>query len=258
MHAGKTKILTNELEGSRSLNVSGKSIDILAPEESTMYLGRRFSLHNLHDTEIDNRIQQAWRKFWAHKSELCGKGYRLKDRLRLFNSVVTASVLYSCGTWTMTKERTRKLRTAQRMMLRKIVNTKRKLITDTDGSSSSSTSSECSNAEEDEDTILEPWVDWIKRATRVAEVQAELAGIPDWATERIRRKYRMAGHFSRRDDGRWATKVLYWIPVGGTRRRGHPEQRWTDEFDKFFCKMFEGRPGEWREVAEDRAAWKIV
>ena len=50
--------------------------------------------------------------------------------------------------------------------------------------------------------------------------------------------------------------VVHWIPVGGTRKRGHPEQRWTDEIDKFFFKMFEAGPGEWRELAQDRAAWK--
>jgi hypothetical protein len=154
MHAGKTKILTNQTSGGGSLNASGNYIDILAPEESTMYLGRRFSLFSLHETELDNRIKQAWRKFWAHKSELCGKAYRLKDRLRLFNSVVTPSVLYSCGTWTMTTERMRRLRTAQRMMLRKIIGTKRKLITDANDSSSSSTSSGGSSAEDD--TVLEP------------------------------------------------------------------------------------------------------
>jgi hypothetical protein len=256
MHARKTMILTNQTGGSKCLNAAGTCIDILAPEESTMYLGRKFSLHRLHDTEVDNRIQQAWRKYWAHRTELCGKGYRLKDRLRLFNAVVTPSVLYSCGTWTMTTERTRRLRTAQRMMLRKVINTKRKLITEITASSSSGTSSECSYTQKDDDTLLEPWVDWIKRAARVAEAQTEMAGIPDWAGEQLRRKYRMAGHFSRREDNRWATKVLYWVPEGGTRRRGHPEQRWTDDIDNFFNKLLEATPGEWRDIADDPAAWK--
>lgn len=90
----------------------------------------------------------------------------------------------------------------------------------------------------------------------MAEVQAELVAVPDWATELIRRKYRMVGHISRRDDGRWATKVLYWILIGGTRRRGRPEQRWTDYVDKLFGTMFEARPCVSREVAEDRTGWK--
>ena len=141
------------------------------------------------------------------------------------------------------------------------MSTKRKLVTEIEGWSSSSSSSRNSHADDDDDDdrdkMLEPWVDWIKRATRVAEAQAELAGIPDWATEQMRRKYRLAGHVSRRDDGRWATKVLYWSPEGGTRGRGHPEQRWTDDFDKFFGRMLGAGMGEWREVAEDRDAWKL-
>jgi hypothetical protein len=262
MHTGKTKVLTNQIAAGKLLRFSGKSIDILAPEESTMYLGRRFSLHSLHDTELDNRIQQAWRKFWAHKSELCGVGFRLKDRLRLFDSIITASVLYSCGTWTMTVERARKLRTAQRTMLRKIINTKRKLITDTDGSFSSTCSSAGSHVNEDADedaddgAKLEPWVEWIKRATRLAEVRADLGGIPDWVTEQTRRKYRLAGHVSRRNDGRWSAKVLCWSPEGGTRKRGRPERRWTDEFDTFFGALLQTRPGQWREIAADRETWK--
>ena len=91
----------------------------------------------------------------------------------------------------------------------------------------------------------------------MAEVQAEVAGTPDWATEQIRRKYQMAGHFSRRDDSRWTTKVLYWIPEGGTRKRGHPERRWTDDLDKFFGQMVEAGTGEWRALADDRGAWKL-
>ena len=66
----------------------------------------------------------------------------------------------------------------------------------------------------------------------------------------------MAGHFSRCEDNRWATKVLYWVPEGGTRRRGYPEQRWTDDIDNFCNKLLEATPGEWTDFAGDRAAWK--
>ena len=62
-----------------------------------------------------------WAKFMSHKKELCGRCYPLRDRLKLFNATVTPTVLYGCGSWTMTKEREQQLRTAQRKMLRWIV-----------------------------------------------------------------------------------------------------------------------------------------
>ena len=53
----------------------------------------------------------------AHKRELCGSHYSLRDRLRLFGATITSSVLYGSSTWAMTAERERKLRTTQRKML---------------------------------------------------------------------------------------------------------------------------------------------
>ena len=44
--------------------------------------------------------------------------YPLRKRLRLFGATVSRSFLYAAGTWTLTEERARKIRTAQRRMLR--------------------------------------------------------------------------------------------------------------------------------------------
>ena len=44
--------------------------------------------------------------------------YSVRDRYKLFNACVAESVLYSCRSWTITEERAKKLRTAQRKMLR--------------------------------------------------------------------------------------------------------------------------------------------
>ena len=68
----------------------------------------------------DNRISKARGKFWTYKKELCGPHYRLGARLRLFDAVVTSTVLYACGCWTMTVAREAQLRGAQRKMLRKV------------------------------------------------------------------------------------------------------------------------------------------
>jgi hypothetical protein len=111
---GKTKILCNLEDesrgGSNYVEMSGHKLDILKLDESTMYLGRALTFGSFHDTEIQNRINRGWAKFHTFKKELCGRCFPLSDRLRLFEATVTPSVLYGCGSWTMTKEREQSLR----------------------------------------------------------------------------------------------------------------------------------------------------
>eukprot|EP00973_Karenia_brevis_P033246 4586825-Karenia_brevis.AAC.1 len=74
---------------------------MLATTDNTEYLGRRLCLGSLHTSEIDSRLEKAWKKFFAWKSDLC-------------------------GTWTLTAERERKIRSVQRRMLRWILGTGRR------------------------------------------------------------------------------------------------------------------------------------
>ena len=58
--------------------------------------------------------------------ELTSKAYRLCHRLRLFNMVITPTMTYASGTWTRSQTHERMIKTAQRKMLRLIVETNRK------------------------------------------------------------------------------------------------------------------------------------
>lgn len=129
LHSGKTKILRMDKSLRHStafMEVAGMKIEVLPRDSSTMYLGRLLSVDNLHDEEIDHRLAKAWKSFFAHKGQLCNRSFRLRDRLRLFESVVTSTALYGSGCWTMTQSREIKLRTQQRKMLRWIVGAGRK------------------------------------------------------------------------------------------------------------------------------------
>ena len=68
--------------------------------------------------ELDNRIAAAWGSFHEHKSELCSKHYSLKDRVKLFEAVVTPTALYGASTWTLKLDMVKQLKTAWRKMLR--------------------------------------------------------------------------------------------------------------------------------------------
>jgi hypothetical protein len=136
MHMGKTKVLSNvedeDREGTSYINIGGSQVEILPLMGSSMYLGRLLCLGALHDEEVRHRIRRGWAKFHQFKKELCGRNFPLVHRLRLFEAVVTPSVLYGCGTWTMNKDRERSLRTAQRQMMRTMVKVGRRTFTKTE------------------------------------------------------------------------------------------------------------------------------
>ena len=200
VHMGKSKVMHNG-KGAESrcssIEVQGKKLDIV---DAVEYLGRKHSFQKMHETELDHRISKAWGKFITQKSELCSKHYRLRDRLRLFESTVTATVLYGSGSWTMTAELERKLRSTQRKMLRWMMGGgRRKTVTGDEKVCEDSESDQTSDRdheeelEDDEDNEelfndgLETWVEWIQRTTQVAEESLKQAGIDDWVNGQMRR-----------------------------------------------------------------------
>jgi hypothetical protein len=205
LHLGKTKILTNAQGRKQShakfARVGDNQIEILAPSEPTKYLGRALAFMDFHDREIKHRISAGWAKFTSYKKELCDRGIPLERRLRLFNSVVTPTVMYGSGSWTMTREREQRMRVARRRMIRKIVQVPRA---------------------KDEDGTLEDWVSYFRRSTHEADKMSNAAGVTDWEVEQRRRKWRWAGHVARMTDRRWTWVLLMWVPTGA-RRVGKPK-----------------------------------
>ena len=128
VHLGKTSIMSNVMSEDelKRVKVRGDEVEVLVAGQTSMYLGRSFSLKDTDDTELRHRISRGWAKFGAYRSELTNKKYSLFARMRLFNAVVTPSVLYGCGSWTMTRSREQLLRSVQRKMMRSILGKGRK------------------------------------------------------------------------------------------------------------------------------------
>ena len=111
---------------------------------------------------------------------------------------------------------------------------------------------------------MEPWHEWVQRVTRVALEEMEKAHVEDWATAARRCIWTLAGHMSRRHDGRWSAQMLEWTPQGDGRSVGKPLKRWSDDI----VRVTEARapeevtgqlgPNAWRVLAEDREAWKSL
>ena len=244
VHMDKTKVLWNgvgQATAETRLDIDGKQFEILGSDSSTMYLGRMLCLRNdiTHDVELKKRMAKGWAKFAVYREELTNPHYSLKQRMQIFTSVIQPCILYGCVSWTMTAQRTAKLQTTQRRMMRKILDTKRRRQTERDGSE-----------------VLETYVDWIRRATRRVEEVMSQYGVPDWVEESRRRKFRWAGKVFRRTDGRWTTQVLK-SPSTGSRRSGRPINRWSLTLDKFFDEVSEamGTNVDWKTIATDEDSW---
>ena len=250
---------------------------------SIAYLGRCLCFQNFMDVELDHRIGRGWAKFGVYKGELCDRRYSLVHRIRLFNAVVTPTILYGCGSWTLSVGARRRLRAAQRRMIRKMLGVRRgrravaeegepdgegEGSSSVGGSSSSSSTTSVSkgggqsgetdeeeDGEDDEEQDVEKqketWVEWMVRTAGLVDGALQRAKVPDWVEEQKRRKWRWAGHVARREDGRWSRRLMDWVPTKGGRRIGRPAVRWEDDLNKF------GRAigADWRMLAQDRGSW---
>ena len=144
----------------------------------------------------------------------------------------------------MIADRERLLRGTQRRMLRWMLGlfrgrpaNHREADTDSSSNSSSTSSSDFPEPEEEgeendgktgEETTC---VNWIKRATHIAEAHLRRASVCGWVEAQRRRQWRLAGYTSRRTDR--SVIVLRWQPPCSNRGLGHPVKRCTTELDVF-------------------------
>ena len=127
IHPDKTKILTNQdRTKTKEITVDNIKIEVLAKGDSARCLGQKITFEEQETEEIKNRLKAAWAAFHKYRQELTSKDYRLCHRLRLFGMVITPTLTYASGTWTLTLKHEKMIKTAQRKMLRLIVQTKRR------------------------------------------------------------------------------------------------------------------------------------
>ena len=273
LHPEKTKIIssTNREHRPRQkfVRVGDMKIEVLPRDGKIKYLGRQITFENATVVELSNRIKAAWAKFMQFKHELTKKTYSLSDRLRLFESVVTPTVLYGSETWTLTAEMARLLKTTQRRMLRMILGQGRRRIQrargDTnEGQNSGDSDDDVDDAQDHEEDVLEPWVDWIRRVTHNVEGSLQRLKIRTWNEQARKRKWRFAAElYSGNGQQKWTHTALQWNPqlhsdaLRPTARRKptRPNLRWTDELQNFIKRCL--RPGqEWNDVCSDPDFWR--
>ena len=84
------------------------------------------SFEQQETTDMTHRIRVAWASVAKHRQKLTSRSYHPHHRLRLFNAVIMPSLLYGAGTWTLTLEHERMIRSTRRKMLLLIIQTRRR------------------------------------------------------------------------------------------------------------------------------------
>ena len=130
IHPEKTNILSNQSSKKRKeVVISNIKVEVLLVHECAKYLKETTTFQQQETTEIRSRIRAAWASFCRYKQELTSRSYPLQHLSRLFSMVIFPTLGYACGTWTLTKEHERMIRSTQRKMLRLIEQTRRKYKT---------------------------------------------------------------------------------------------------------------------------------
>jgi hypothetical protein len=241
LHPSKCKAQTNAADCQHRGEViltEGFAVEVLEADANLSLLGTVLSLTDCTKHEIDHRIGSGWRMFWGMKALLLNQKVSVNRRLRLFDSTVGSSVTWCCESWTPRADERRKLETARRSMLRKIVGTRR--------------------------APTEEWVEWIIRATHKALELSTRAGVREWGAFHHARKWMWAGHVARSCADGWLYRVTVWRDSAwqrltedmGLQRDVRPSRRrwmkWEDVLRRFCTSN--GLP-PWDELAGNRETW---
>jgi hypothetical protein len=216
-------------------------IQIIPYSSSLKYLGKQITFAQSTGGEITHRINTAWRKFMSLKSELTSKQYSLNTRLKLFSSVVSATMLYGCAAWTLTNKLENLIRRTERRMLRMILGSGRRPINRGDDSRD-----------------VEPWEEWIRRTTHQAERRVAELNLDDWLTVHRRQKLEWARQLVTDDVDTWAFRALAWQPdeVKYQRAQARPRRRWQDEICSLLRQHDVQMP--WHEALRNDDIWNRI
>ena len=193
--------------------------------EKCKYLGVTVSERNEIDIEIKERIAAGNRCYFALSSIMRSRKISKKTKLRTYNIVIRPTVLYGCDTWTLTKERRRKLEVFENNILRRIL-----------GPVFDAENGEWRKRHNEE----------IREETGQQLLQSVVCG----------RRARWAGHCARMHEGRLPRMVMDGT-VGGRRPVGRPRYRWLDGVVGDVAQVVPDLQ-DWKGMAEDRILWRGI
>ena len=119
-NAGKTKAMLLSRRERMVGNIDIGDMEVEAVE-AFKYLGSTITYDNQMDREISERIGSGSRCAFALHKVLKSRHISRRTKLRIYNVIIRPTVLYGCETWTLTKERRRRLEFFENSILRRIL-----------------------------------------------------------------------------------------------------------------------------------------
>ena len=118
-----------------------------------------------------------------------------------------------------------------------------------------------SNYSNEQDSELEPWVDWVQRVTHKVEDQMKALNFESWVITARRHKWNLAHRITNHDPKRWTWRLLAWNPeihfdgkiCRAARKRARPRARWTDDLNKF--SEYKNENSDWITMVRDKTSW---
>ena len=241
IHPNKTNIPSNQSTNRRKeVQINNIKVEISSACECEVSWANNY-ISATRNSKIKNRIRAAWESFYRIKQELTSRSYFLPNRLRLLNM---PTLSYASGTWTLSKEHERMIRSTQRKMLRLVVQAKRKSkkknqpskndedeedkntnhrSSDDETAEGSSSNTRCDQDRyifftEDTDEEIdtgeieeeEDRIEHMERSTATAAERMKAAKIQCWIETHRRMKWRLAMKIASLPDKRWAKKAAKW------------------------------------------------
>jgi len=210
-HESKTKVLTSSAScPAGSVSIRGMTFQILTPEQSHRYLGRKLCLDpsTRVGTEIGSRLAAAWAKFNSHRRWLVNSHISLKLRMRLFEACVRPTALFALHVLPLKVADLNRIAATERRMKRCIVGWVRRVDDD--------------------------WPATMRRMrSRVSRADATHPSKP-W----VECIWRQQWHFITHLHGSacaWPRLLAAWKPTG-YRSQGRPYLRWDDQVNRY-CRL---------------------
>ena len=153
----------------------------------------------------------------------------------------------------------KRLRAIQRKMLRMVLGTRRRLTRVVEeGGSSLTSASACSDDEEEAKYELEPWSDFLRRVTHLAEDRAKAEGLQEWLATWRQRQWRWARKAVTTNRRKWSSVAMQWSPPlhasqSASRNQARPKKRWIDDIQGYLSELGISQP--WQELAQMRDVW---
>ncbi len=116
-------------------------------------------------------------------------------------------------------------------------------------------------ANEEIESELEPWSDWIQRVTHKIEDQARSLNILTWVVKARALKWKLAQRVANHSTDRWTSKILNWDPnihfdgwrCKAQRRESRPRLRWADDLTKY--AQIKCGTNDWQALSQNSADW---